>query len=594
LDKSMFGRNCTFLSICLNLTWMHSFLGQLFFHGKEWATLMAGQDRCGRVGLKKKHQLQLQILQRIRQFGMLAILPGFAGHVPEKLKTVYPKADIVQLNPWAVGFEGTFFLSPTDPLFNLLGTQFIKLQTEIYGTDHLYNADPFNELHPPSSDPAFLANVSRSIYQSMAVADPDALWVLQAWFLVGGQSFWKPPQQKAFFGGVAKGNLLVLDLWAEVVPIWNQTSSFYGHDFIWCMLHNYGGRSGLYGTLDRVAQGPWKARLGGGSLVGLGLTPEATETNPIMYDLMFELVWTRDPVLDLDDWVHTFGVRRYGIDIPETTKAWGHLGESVYNCTTSQMGTVGSYVVARPGVDLRQIGCCSVLQTYYDPNLVANAFSSLISAADTEESLSHLQPYLNDLVEVGRHFLSDVAIGLYSDIMAAYKKSDYEKFQTATAEFITLINDMDRLLSTQADYMLGRWIQNARTWGSTQEEKNLYEYNARLQITLWGVPEPSSGLHEYAFKLWAGLVADFYQPRWLMFFNRLNNSIINGIPFDQSLFDRDVINDVEITWISDNRKVYPISPSGDTLAYSKLIYTRYASVLSRYPVSLFQTLSFST
>jgi hypothetical protein len=31
-----------------------------------------------------------------------------------------------------------------DPLFSQIGTQFIKTQTQIFGTDHFYNCDPFN------------------------------------------------------------------------------------------------------------------------------------------------------------------------------------------------------------------------------------------------------------------------------------------------------------------------------------------------------------------------------------------------------------------------------------------------------------------
>ena len=41
-----------------------------------------------------------------------------------------------------------------------------------------------------------------------------------------------------------------------------------------------------------------------GQLQGLGLTPEAIETNPIVYDLMMENVWRGiDGVSDLDAWV---------------------------------------------------------------------------------------------------------------------------------------------------------------------------------------------------------------------------------------------------------------------------------------------------
>jgi hypothetical protein len=40
--------------------------------------------------------------------------------------------------------------------------------------------------------------------------------------------------------------------------------------------------------------------------------------------------------------------------------------------------------------------------------------------------------------------------------------------------------------------------------GLTSEEKKLYEFNARMQITLWS-PPTDPALHDYAWKQWSGL-----------------------------------------------------------------------------------------
>ena len=53
------------------------------------------------------------------------------------------------------------------------------------------------------------------------------------------------------------------------------------------MLHNYGGIRGIYGNLTTIGNDPIDARLTNGStMVGVGMTPEAIEHNPVMYDLM--------------------------------------------------------------------------------------------------------------------------------------------------------------------------------------------------------------------------------------------------------------------------------------------------------------------
>jgi alpha-N-acetylglucosaminidase len=56
--------------------------------------------------------------------------------------------------------------------------------------------------------------------------------------------------------------------------------------------------------------------------------------------------------------------------------------------------------------------------------------------------------------------------------------------------------------------LLRRWIEMARAWGQTAEEKNLMEFNARNLVTLWG---PRGEIADYASKQWSGLIADYYR-----------------------------------------------------------------------------------
>ena len=99
--------------------------------------------------------------------------------------------------------------------------------------------------------------------------------------------FWNSNTIKAFLSGVPDKSMLILDLFAEEVPIWTRTDSFYGKPFIWCMLHNFGGLPGIYGNLTTIATAPVDAKLAKGStMVGTGMTPEAIEQNPVVYELM--------------------------------------------------------------------------------------------------------------------------------------------------------------------------------------------------------------------------------------------------------------------------------------------------------------------
>ena len=95
--------------------------------------------------------------------------------------------------------------------------------------------------------------------------------------------------------------------------------------------------------------------------------------------------------------------------------------------------------------------------------------------------------------------------------------------QNTVNNFLQLISDMDALLATRKDFLLGRWIASARNCGNTAEEKALYERNARDLITLWG--DANSPLHEYANRQWSGLLNDFYKQRWQQFFKMLQRSL---------------------------------------------------------------------
>lgn len=115
----------------------------------------------------------------------------------------------------------------------------------------------------------------------MANADPAAIWVLQGWFVVNDPDFWQPEQLEAFLNAIDTDSLIVLDLWAEIDPIWIQ-NLFYGKQFIWNMLLNYGGRSGMYAALPQVSVGPPSALANSSAnIVGTGFTPEAIENNPV-------------------------------------------------------------------------------------------------------------------------------------------------------------------------------------------------------------------------------------------------------------------------------------------------------------------------
>src|SRR5699024_8462997 len=105
--------------------------------------------------------------------------------------------------------------------------------------------------------------------------------------------FWQPTQMKALLNAVPDNKMIILDLWSEKNPVWNQSEAYYGKPWIWNMLHNFGGRIYMEGCMQCVIHQPVSLLKDprAGRLTGLGLTMEATEQNPILYQLMLDNTW---------------------------------------------------------------------------------------------------------------------------------------------------------------------------------------------------------------------------------------------------------------------------------------------------------------
>ena len=132
---------------------------------------------------------------------------------------------------------------------------------------------------------------------------------------------------------------------------------------------------------------------------------------------------------------------------------------------------------------------------------------------------------------------------------------------------------MDTLLATRQEFLLGKWIADAKRWGGNDAEKELLEWNARNQITLWGPKD--SRLHDYAQKQWAGLIKGFYRPRWERFFNALSECLDKGVKFDDKAFETD-IRRWEEAWTKQN-ELYPDKPMGNPVAAASRLWEKYRS-----------------
>ena len=102
-----------------------------------------------------------------------------------------------------------------DSLFNIIQKMYLEEQTAIYGTDHIYGIDPFNEVDSPNWNEDFLAKVSNKIYESIYQVDAEAKWLQMTWMFYHDQKKWTQPRIRSFLEAVPDDKLILLDYYCD-------------------------------------------------------------------------------------------------------------------------------------------------------------------------------------------------------------------------------------------------------------------------------------------------------------------------------------------------------------------------------------------
>lgn len=475
---------------------------------------------------ERQEELQKRILKRMREYGIEPVLPGYSGMVPHNAKDRLG-LNVADPGRWN-GYPRPAFLQPTDPQFERIAALYYREMTRLYGKASYYSMDPFHEGGNTSG--VDLEAAGKAIWKAMKQANPRAAWVVQAWGA-------NPRPQ--MIRNLPAGDMVVLDLFSESRPQWGDPASswyrkegFGQHDWLFCMLLNYGGNVGLHGKMAHLIEEFYKAKDSsfGKTLKGVGMTMEGIENNPVMYELLCELPW-REQRFSKDEWLEGYLKARYGKSDSQVSQAWMLLSNTIYNCpaASTQQGTHESILCARPSWKAYQVSSWSEMSDYYDPADVIRAAGMMVDAAVRFRGNNNFE---YDLVDIVRQAVAEKGRLMYRVLVDAYKAGDRELFKLSSDRFLRLILMQDRLLATRPEFKVGRWLESARNLGSTEEEKDWYEWNARVQITTWGnrVAADDGGLHDYAHREWNGLLRDFYYLRWKTWLDEQLKSFEDGQP----------------------------------------------------------------
>lgn len=508
----------------------------------------------------QQEALQKKILKRMREYGIEPVFPGYSGMVPHDANKKLG-LNVTEPALWN-GFTRPAFLLPTDERFNEIASLYYKELEKLFGKANYYSMDPFHELEDAGSVDFDAAG--KAVLHAMKAVNPKATWVIQGWT--------ENPRPE-MIKNLNNGDILILDLFSECRPmwgipsIWKREKGYEQHDWLFCMIENFGGNIGLHGRMDQLLNNFYLTKNNplAAHLKGIGLTMEGSENNPVMFELMCELPW-RPEKFTKEEWLKGYIKARYGTYDETVAKAWDILANGIYNCPfgNNQQGTHESIFCGRPSLNNFQASSWSKMENYYDPTTTEDAARLMLEAADKFKGNNNFE---YDLIDIVRQSLSDRGRIVYNQTVADFKSFDKKSFAAHSQEFLNILLAQDQLLATRSEFRVGRWIEQARSLGTTPAEKDLYEWNARVQITTWGdrVCANDGGLRDYAHKEWNGILKDFYYKRWAAYWQTLQD-VLDGKP----MVELDYYAMEEPWTVAHNP--YPAKGEGDCISVAKEVF----------------------
>lgn len=491
----------------------------------------------------RQAQLGKKMVDRMHELGIEPVLPGFAGMVPSNFTSKTGITAVSQGN-WC-GFQRPFILATDTEGFRAVSDNYYKQLDAVFGKSDYYSIDPFHE--GGSTGGVDGAQAYTNLYNALDKAETGSKWVIQQWQWGGEQ--WKSVRE----GVIPKGRFIVLDLYSDGKG-GSQLNSYNGHQTAYCMIPNFGARTGLFGRVQTLVDSYWKGR-GISSVNGVAAVPEGIEQVPMLYDLLYEMAWMNEKP-DPATWVAEWAKNRYGgTEYPDAQAAWELLRTSALDCKTGHQGPQEAITCARPSLSADRVSTWGGANLYYDANSTYAAAYKMLNAgipADNEN-------YSYDLADIARQALTDYSKKLLEGIKAANDGKDNELFAKRRDAFLQLILDIDELLNTNANFMLGHWTERARAMadevaGTTDADRDWLEHdNARTLITTWGGQQQANGggLHDYSYRQWGGMMKDFYYERWKQWFDNGMKEVSGG----WYAWER--------AW-AHNTKRYPTTPVGST------------------------------
>lgn len=496
--------------------------------------------------IDKRAKLGRQIASRMRELGIEPVLQGYYGMLPHNFSKKRAGARIVAQGAWAGGNRRPYMLDPADPVFAEIAKTFYGEQKKLFGECRYFAADPFHE--GGKSGDMNRGTVYRQVQDAMLAFEPKATLVKQCW----------QESNAEMFNAGKKENSLALDLYCDKAPFWKNCDGYGGTPWIWCLLQNFGGNTGTEGNLKGLCDGLRDALESPqrGKLVGVGIVPEGSFNNPVIFELLSDIAVTGKVPESVEKWLGGYIRSRYGKSAKPIAEAWKILLKTAYSFTAKE-GPLNSALPARPhfGTVIKARTWATNMPLPYDN---AELFKAYEIFSRERRKYADKDTFRYDYADLHRQVVDNLSLYIYAKLNKAWNAKDKAAFTDAAKDFMRLFdlnsvrfsqfpsakNDAEKFSQSFA-----KWLADAQKFGTKKQEKDYLKKCARTFLTTW-MPAAGTNLDDYAFREWSGLTESYYAKRWQMFFDEAARAFPSAPNFDQKAFDKK-LNAFEESWSPD-------------------------------------------
>ncbi len=435
--------------------------------------------------LERKITVGKLISDRERSLGIEPIFPAAIPSVPFSLRKKYIKMDIFKAPMWH-NFPPIFFIRPKNAFFSVFNKKFLTVQREALGETHSYIFEGVYESDKKGYN-SHLADLGKALEEMLNEFDEDAVCYLHTSSI-----------NADFFKSCSGDKYIFLD----DCEMSKNSDILSNKKYIPEVSGNRYGRTGIYGNVQKLCDNPFaNSELGG------ALTFDTFDINPVYCAAALKAI-TADDSFERDDFIRDFCTKRY-----KTDSFSDDIISLIDLCSSDEC--TGSIICARPCTNVKHTAPYDTMERSYDFHKLYPIAQRIINSEDKK-----IDAMRADIQSIVRQFLSDLAYPVYIKATEFFREKNVRNFEQASNLFLEICEDIDRLLRTREETNFCTKYVEAQELGSSQEEKESLQINFLLLHTIWG-PFDHSILYDTVWNEWGGLVKDYYEARWHMYYRSL-------------------------------------------------------------------------